>query len=82
VLVAAVGLSLLFWLWGLDNSLERIEAAGGIVQRSDTGSKAPVVVISLAGSEATDAVLENCQGHTGLKRLLLADTRITDDGLK
>ena len=78
----AVGLATLFWLWGPGNSLNRIQAVGGIVQRRDADPDAPVLVISLTGSEVTDAVFEDCQYQTGLKELLLSNTRITDDGLK
>src|SRR5579875_1319157 len=82
LLTAGAALAIFFWIGRQDRSLKRLQAVGGIIQRSDASPNASVVVISLSGPEVTDAVLEDCQGQGGLRRLLLSNSRITDAGLK
>lgn len=58
-----------------------VEAAGGKVYHEDLKPEKPVVAISFATTGAGDDALASLAGFTGLKKLTLNNTKISDAGL-
>lgn len=65
-----------------DKAAKAVEDLGGKVVRDDKAPGKPVVQVSLAGSDVTDADLKSLAGVKNLQQLDLNETKITDAGLK
>ena len=65
-----------------DAAVKAVEKLGGKVERDDEQPGRPVVEVSLAGTQVTDADLKGLKDLKQLRHLDLSNTQVTDAGVQ
>jgi internalin A len=65
-----------------ESALKAVEKLGGKVFRDDSEPGKPITLVTLYGTQATDADLKELKDFLYLQKLILGRTRVTDAGLR